>query len=77
MFIGYGLKKKQTEVISSVSSGSDVLVVLPISFGKFMIYQALPWNLCNSPCNISTCCHNEESSGAADEEERDQYSSEI
>ena len=37
------LKKEQTEVISSVLSGSDVLVVLPTSFGKSMIYQALPW----------------------------------
>ena len=42
-FIGYELKKEQTEAISSVLSGSDVLVVLPTSFGKSMIYQALPW----------------------------------
>ena len=42
-FIGYELKKEQTEVISSVLLGSDVLSVLPTSFGKFMIYQALPW----------------------------------
>ena len=42
-FIGYELKKEQTEAISSVLSDSDVLVVLPTSFGKSMIYQALPW----------------------------------
>ena len=42
-FIGYELKKEQTEAISSVLSGSDVLVVVPTSFGKSMIYQALPW----------------------------------
>ena len=42
-FIGYELKKEQIEAISSVLSGSDVLVVLPTSFGKSMIYQALPW----------------------------------
>ena len=78
--IGYELKKKQTEAIYSVLSGSDVLVVLPTSFDKPMIYQALLWlsvylgqNFSNSPCNISACCHNEESSGA-NEEERDQCS---
>ena len=63
----YRLKKKQTEAITSILSGSDVLVVLPTSFGNFMIYQALPWlswteNVSNSPCIISACCHNEESS---------------
>ena len=76
------LKKKQTEAITSVLSGSDVLVVLPTSFGKSMIYQALPWLSVYlgqrtfpilSPCIISACCHNEESSGA-DKEERDQWS---
>ena len=80
-FIGYELKKEQIEAISSVFSGSDVLVVLPTSFSKSMIYQALAWDICaswtenvsNSPCNISACCHNEQSSGA-DEEERDQCS---
>ena len=41
--IGYELKKKQTEAIYSVLSGSDVLVVLPTSFDKPMIYQALLW----------------------------------
>ena len=41
-FIRYELKKEQTEAISSILSGSDVLVVLPTSFGKSMIYQALP-----------------------------------
>ena len=30
-------------MITSVLSGSDVLVVLSTSFGKSMIYQALPW----------------------------------
>ena len=39
-FIGYELK---TEAISSVLSGSDVLVVLPTTFGKSMIFQTLPW----------------------------------
>ena len=38
--IGYELK---TEAIYSVLSGSDVLVVLPTSFDKSMIYQALLW----------------------------------
>ena len=42
-FIGYELKKGQTEAIYSVLSGSDALVVLPTSFSKSMIYQALPW----------------------------------
>ena len=42
-FIGYELKKEQTEAISSVLLGSEVLVVLPTSFCKSMIYQALPW----------------------------------
>ena len=41
--IGYELKKEQTETIYSVLSGSDVLVVLPTSFDKSMIYQALLW----------------------------------
>ena len=41
--IGYELKKEQTEAIYSVLSGSDVLVVLPTSFDKSMIYQALLW----------------------------------
>ena len=40
--IGYELKKEQTEAIYSVLSGSNVLsVVLPTSFDKSMIYQAL------------------------------------
>ena len=43
METGYELKKNQTEAIFSVLSGSDILVVLPTSFGKSMIYQALPW----------------------------------
>ena len=42
-FIGYELKKEQIEAISSVFSGSDVLVVLPTSFSKSMMYQALAW----------------------------------
>ena len=37
------LKKEQTEAIFSVLLGSDVLVVLPTSFGKSMIYQSLLW----------------------------------
>ena len=41
--IGYELKKEQTEAIYFVLSGSDVLVVLPTSFDKSMIYQALLW----------------------------------
>ena len=45
LLISLNLLKKQIEAISSVFSvlGSDVLVVLPTSFGKSMIYQALPW----------------------------------
>ena len=55
-FIGYELKKEQSEAISSaVLSGSGVLVVLLTSFGKSMIYKALPWFFSNSPCNISAC----------------------
>ena len=80
--IGYELKMEQTEAIYSVLSGSDVLVVLPTSFDTEIYYLAsialvvcVSWteNLSNSPCNISACCPNEESSGA-DEEERDQCS---
>ena len=83
--IGFELKKEQTkaEAIYSVLSGSDVLVVLPTSFDKSMIYQGIALVVCvswtenfsNSPCNISACCPNEESStSGADEEERDQCS---
>ena len=41
--IRYIYELKKTEAISSVLSGSDVLVVLPTSFCKSMIFQALPW----------------------------------
>ena len=81
-FIGHDLKKEQTEAISSVLSGSDVLVVLLTNFGKSMIYQALSWLYVylgqrTSPIvlvvSLLVALIKTESSGA-DEEERDQCS---
>jgi len=37
------LKLKQREAIESFLSGKDTMVVLPTSYGKSIIYAALPW----------------------------------